>query len=48
MEVPVPVTRRLAGVVGAVRSGAVVPVTGSLRPETLPDGSMAWTWNDRE
>jgi hypothetical protein len=39
----VPVTRRFVGVVGAVLSGAVVAVTGSLRAEVLPDGSIAWT-----
>jgi hypothetical protein len=40
---PVLVTRRLVGVVGAVVSGAVVAVTGSLSAETLPDGSIACT-----
>ena len=40
---PLLVTRRLVGVVGAVVSGAVVAVTGSLSAETLPDGSIACT-----
>ena len=44
---PVPVTLRVPGVVGAVTSGAVVPVIGALWPDTLPEGSIAWTWKDR-
>ena len=43
MEIPVPVERRLAGVVGAVRSGRVVTVSGALAAEVLPEGSIAWT-----
>ena len=35
--------RRLPGAVGGVRSGAVVPVTGALRADTLPAASIACT-----
>ena len=37
--------RRLAGAVGGVRSGAVLPVTGALGADSLPEGSIAETRN---
>ena len=42
----VAVTRRFAGVVGAVTSGAVLPLTGLLNADSLPAASTAFTRNE--
>ena len=42
----VAVTRALAGVDGGVTSGAVLPVTGLLRADSLPAASTALTWKE--